>query len=72
MKFDRAGVMFGAALAVAGFSAAYWLWPDGIMGRPISSLTIMEFFKICGSLALGLVGVGGVAGAIKDANEPFG
>jgi hypothetical protein len=42
------------------------------MGRPISSLTIMEFFKICGSLALGLVGVGGVAGAIKDANEPFG
>jgi hypothetical protein len=71
-SFDWAGVLFGSIVAVAGFGAAYWLWPEGMLDRPISTVTFREALKIGGSLALAFVGLAGVGGAIKDANEPFG
>lgn len=69
--FDWAGVIFGVVVAAAGFGAAYWLWPSGVTEIPVSQLTLGQIFRVIGSLFLGLIGVAGVAGAIKDANEPF-
>lgn len=70
-RFDWAGVIFHATLACVGFGAAYWLWPSGVIDKPISVLTLGEILRAlaAGVVAL-VVGVAGLLGAIKDASEP--
>ena len=64
-------MIFWVIVSVICFSAAYWAWPDGVTDKPIASLTLRDLFWLVGSFSAGLFGVGGLAGAIKDANEPF-
>jgi hypothetical protein len=71
-QFDWAGVILYVCIAAIGFGAAYLVWPAAGMDKPLSALTVSEALRIIGSLLLGLIlGVGGLVGAIKDANEPL-
>jgi hypothetical protein len=49
----------------------YWLWPSGVADTPLVQLTLGQAFKVVGCGVLGLIGIAGVASAIKDGNEPF-
>lgn len=70
-QFDWAGVIFGLAVAAAGFGAAYFLWPSGAMDTSPSQVTMGQLFRMGGSGVLGLIGIVGIVWAIKDADEPF-
>lgn len=70
-QFDWAGVIFWVIVSAMCFGAAYWAWPDGVTDKPIASLALRDVFWLIGSLVAGLFGVGGVVGAIRDANEPL-
>jgi dipeptide/tripeptide permease len=70
-RFDWTGVIFGLVFAGMGFAASCWVWPDGALDKPIASLTLGELLRVAGSIFFDLVGLLGIAWAIKDANEPF-
>ena len=63
-------MILGTLVAAIAAGLAYWVWPDGVTDKPLSSLTRDELLRAAAVGILGLAGIGAVFGAIRDAARP--
>jgi len=63
--FDWTGLALPTIIVAVGFGMAYWVWPDGVLDKPLASLTLRDVFSVIPSILLALFGASGIAAAIK-------
>jgi len=70
LRLDSA-LIFGLAFALGWFGFAYWVWPEALMERQMSSLTVGEFLQVIAALVFGVTGVAAIVWTVRDARVPW-